>query len=119
MVIAFANNQVMVAASGTTSTIYTDPVPLNGNDRATAHLFVESIFNADTAGITYTAQFSNDGTNWVDSTDLTDTIAAVTTAPRAKTKSANGAFLRFKLAFAATGGTGGVTFDLHVLVDHA
>lgn len=118
MVIAFANNQVMVSPDAVTNTIYTDPVPLNGNDRATAHLFVEYIFNTAVPGVRYQGQVSNDGVNWVDVTALIDSTAAVTSVPRAITATVNGAFLRFKLTFLGSGGVGAVNFDLHVLLDH-
>lgn len=120
MVIAFSNNQVIITKNPTQAVIYTDPVPLEGNDRATAHLLVESMFNP-AAGLTYVGQVSNDGTNWVD-TSLTDAAAAVTPTPQALTKTINGAFLRFKYTFDATapaGTIGGCCFDLHVNLDHA
>jgi hypothetical protein len=118
MVIAFANNQVMVSPDTVTNTIYTDPVPLNGNDRATAHLFVEYIFNSTAPGVKYQRQVSNDGVNWVDVASLVDFTAPVTTVPRAVVASVNGAFLRFKLTFLGDGGVGAVNFDLHVMLDH-
>ena len=122
MLIAFANNQTMVAQNPTASTIITDPVPLNSDDRATAHLFVESIFNPLAGagnGISYQGQVSNDGSNWVDVTALTDSTDAVTTpAPKAKVVTVNGAFLRFTFTFKASAGNiGGCMFDLHVLTD--
>jgi hypothetical protein len=117
MVIAFANNQVIAAASGTTSTIYTDPVPLDGNDRATAHLYIEYLFNAG-AGVTYQGQVSNDGVNWLDVSSLTDTQSTAQTV-YAKMAACNGAFLRFKLSYSAAGATGACCLDLHVVLDKA
>ena len=117
MVIAFANNQVIAANSGT-STIYTDPVPLNDNDRATCHLMVEYIFNASGSGVVYQAQVSNDGVNWVDASGVTDNSTTVTSTPEAIVGTVNGAFLRFKITFTASG-IGMCNFDLHVMLDHA
>lgn len=119
MVIAFANNQVIAANMGTTSTIYTDPVPLNNNDRATCHLFVEYIFNAAGSGVAYQAQVSNDGVNWADASGITDNSTIVTNTPKPIVGAVNGAFLRFKLMFTAGGGIGMCNFDLHVMLDHA
>src|SRR5207247_114192 len=48
-VVAFADNLTMVADNGT-AVITTDPQPLNGNDRATAHFLVESAFNINGIG---------------------------------------------------------------------
>jgi hypothetical protein len=124
MVIAFANNQTMIADQTVGSSIITtDPVPMDGNDRVTPHLNVESIFNALAGlnnGISYQGEVSNDGQNWFPVPTLTDYADAVTTVPKAKTIAANGAFLRFTFTFkASVGNIGGVTFDLHVLLDHA
>ena len=116
MVIAFANNQVIVTAQSATNTIYTDPVPLNDNDRASCHLLIEYLINAGAGGVTYLAQVSNDGTNWAD-TSTTDTTTAV--GLRVLVGSINGAFLRFKISYQAGGsGIGACCFDLHVMLDH-
>ena len=121
-VIAFANNQALSSKDGADTTITTDPVPLNGYDRATAHLLVESIFNPLAGagnGISYQGQVSNDGVNWLNVTALTDYATATTATPKAITAAVNGAFLRFSYTLkAATSSVAGVTFDLHVLLDH-
>lgn len=117
MVIAFANNQVIAAASGTTSTIYTDPVPLDGNDRVTVHLYPEYMFNAGT-GVTYQGQASNDGVNWIDVTNFTDSTTTAGSVV-ARMSAVNAAFLRFKLSYNAAGGIGVCCFDLHGVIDKA
>jgi hypothetical protein len=117
MVIAFANNQVIAAASGTTSTIYTDPVPLDGNDRVAVHLYIEYLFNAG-SGVSYQGQSSNDGVNWVDVTSFTDTQSTAGTV-YPKMSAVNAAFLRFKLSYNAAGGIGAGCFDLHGVIDKA
>jgi hypothetical protein len=123
MLVAFANNQAMTAIDGTPSVITTDPVPLSGNDRASAMLGIHYIFGQGgaTISLAYKAQLSNDGTNWVDSSTLTDTYGAVTTAPRQKVAAINAAYIRFVYTFTVTGApddVGGVCFDLHVNLDH-
>ena len=120
MVIAFANNQVIAANNVATNTIFTDPVPLNDNDRATCHLMVEYIFNAGAGGVAYQGQVSNDGVNWVDVSGLSDSATAATpTGPQAVVHAVNGAFLRFKLSFqASAAAVGACCFDLHVMLDH-
>jgi len=117
MMVAFANNQVIVANASTTSTIYTDPVALGNNDRGTAVLVVHYLFGGGTTTLTYTAQVSNDGVEWVDTT-LTD--SATTAGPAQQTiDDLNGAFVRFKMDYATgSGATGGVCFDLPVSLDH-
>jgi hypothetical protein len=69
MVIAFANNQTLVALDAVPVTIFTDPVSLEGYDRGTGNLMVHSFWaqGGVVKALTYTAQVSNDGTNWVDS----------------------------------------------------
>jgi len=123
MVIAFANNQAMTAIHGTASVITTDPVPLNGNDRASAMFNVHYIFGQGgaTLNIAYQGQVSNDGVNWVNVTALTDNTGAVTATPRQIIAAVNGAYLRFVYTFTVTGSTGqvgGAAFDLHVKLDH-
>ena len=114
MVVAFFNNQVMVAPESGSRDIYSDPVPLNDNDRATCHLQTEYFVNGAT--LVYLAQVSNDGTTWADTT-LSDSSSAA--GLRAETGAVNGAFLRFKITFTAGGsGVGACCFDLHVLLDH-
>lgn len=122
MVIAFANNQSLTAVEGNPSTITTDPVPLGNNDRATAMLNVHSLWESNGGGssLSYQAQVSNDGVNWVNVTALTDTATGVTSTPRQKTEEVNGAYIRFRFTHTITtaGETGGVCFDLHVKLDH-
>ena len=124
MTIAFANNQAMTAVHGTPSEITTDPVPLNGNDRASAMLNVHYIYALNGAAkvLAYKAQLSNDGTSWVDSTTLVDSASAVTATPRPVVATVNAAFIRFVYTFTVTGvadDMGGVCFDLHVNLDHS
>jgi hypothetical protein len=115
-VIAFADNQVIVAADGGTTTIYTDPVPLGDDDRGTAQFQVEYIFNSATPHLVYLAQVSLDGTNWVD-TALTDDASAAGVS--ALTEELHGAFVRFKFSLtAASSVVAAACFDLHVLLDH-
>lgn len=105
MVTAFAVNQLMAAVHGTESIIYTDSVPLNGNDRGWAVLNVHYLFgSAGTLLLSCTPQVSNDGLNWVD--------AAVAFTANSVAQSSAGphtlyaAYFRFKLGFAATGSAG-------------
>ena len=123
MVIAFANNQPMTAIFGTTSVITTDPVPLGHNDRASAMLNTHYVFTqGGTATLSYQAQVSNDGTNWVDVTALTESVTTATTTPEQVVAAVNGAYLRFKfsltIAAGSAGDIAGVGFDLHVNLDH-
>jgi hypothetical protein len=120
MVTAFANNQVIVAEVGTPSTIYTDPVSLNGNDRGWAILNVHYIFGGSTSRqLASTPEVSNDGVNWVDG-------AAAFTAAAAGLDDAGpftlyAAQLRFKFVLTIVGGSGvgAVCFDLHMTLDKA
>jgi hypothetical protein len=123
-VVVFANNQTLVTVQGTPTTIFTDPVPLNGNDRLSAMLDVHSIVKGGTVTtgtLVYLAQISNDGgQNYVDSTTVTDTTTA--TGVRQIVGTVNGALVRFKFTYTASGGSSGdfsgCCFDLHVNMDH-
>jgi len=117
--VAFANNQVIVAPSADTSTIYTDPVALGSNDRGAAVLMVHYMYGGTSSTtLTYTAQVSNDGVEWVDSL-LTDNVSAAGATPKQKVADLNGAFVRFKIEYAIDAGApGGVCFDLPVNLDH-
>ena len=125
MVIAFANNQTMTAEVSSPSVISTDPVPLDDNDRASAVLNCHYIWKQGTAAsIAYKAQTSMDGTTWIDSTTLQDTITAAEGAitKSKEAKGVYGAFIRFVFTLTSSGSAGqlaGVGFDLHVKLDHA
>jgi len=124
VVIAFARNLAMTGIQGVASVIYTDPVPLNGHDRASAMLMVHYIFTQSVnAVLSYQGQASNDGVNWVDVAALYDATNAATATPRPMVASVNAAWLRFKYVFNVIVGpgveVGGVCFDLHVKLDHS
>ena len=63
--IIVANNQTIVAAAGTTSTITCDPIPLEGNDRWKAIVNVHVIFGTAPNDLEWGLEVSNDGTTWV------------------------------------------------------
>ncbi len=123
-VVVFANNQTLVTVQGTPTNIFTDPVSLNGNDRLSAMLDVHSIVKGGAVAngtLAYVAQVSNDGgQNYVDSTTVLDNTTA--TGVRQIVGTVNGALLRFKFSFTASGGAAGdfagCCFDLHVNMDH-
>ena len=46
MLVVFANNQTMVAAPSTTAIIFTDPVAIGDNNRATGITNIHTIVNA-------------------------------------------------------------------------
>ena len=112
----------MPDAVGTT-TAYSEPFPLGGNDRATAVLSVERIYGGATSAdrmISFATQVSLDGTNWAAQGPVGGTIDVTTPTTAVKnTADVNGAFVRFVFVFAVTvaGGTAGVLFDLHVHLD--
>ena len=123
MLIAFANNQTLVAIGSTAVVVFTDPVPLDGNDRASAIWNIHAIGQtAGSAALTYLAQVSNDGgQNWMDASAVTDT--ASTAGVRQDVGAVNGALLRFKYTLHNATAVGTevsfATFDLHVNLDHA
>ena len=115
MIMTFAKCQVVVADTGATSDCFTDPISLGENDRGAAILLIHYIYGGGT--LTYTAQVSNDGVEWVD-TLLTEGATAAAATPLQEVQDLNGAFLRFKFSLAnGGGGQGGVSFDLHVDLD--
>ncbi len=126
MVVVFANNQTMVAIGAQPKVIFSDPVPLGENDRASAQFTVHVLDK--TGGTTLTqswiAQLSNDGGQvFLDvTTGLEDSTVATGTRPLVVSP-ANGVLMRIKFTLQNTGAasTDVATscFDLHVNVDHA
>jgi len=106
-VVNFATNQVMVAQHGTDMEFFTAPHPMGGMD------YVEAIWNitsldktAGTVTLTVTAQYSNDGINWIDSTTLTDNEGSVPAAPQEIAGYCRAAFIRFKYNLSLLGSAG-------------
>lgn len=128
MIVAFASNQVMVAkgdgaGTGASMVITTDPVPMNGMNRASAIMNIHSILDAgsQTPQLTATAQVSNDGVNWVD--DGPVVVATTSGAQAIKTADTEGQFVRFQYTLEPEAGASGsdytfMCFDLHVRLDH-
>ncbi len=130
MIVAFANNQLMVAKGngsqgGAATVITTDPVPMNGFDRASAILNVEMYLDAGSQGPTFEAQaqVSNDGVNWVNDGPAISGVNSVGTQP-IDTKLAEGQSIRFQFTWNPETGAAGtdyvfICFDLHVRLDHS
>lgn len=118
MIVAFANNQVILCeGGGATVEVTTDPVPMGENNRGAAILTVHYIFGATSPTLAYVTQVSNDGTTWVAQGPDDAGINAAGTRPIV-VDSINGAFTRVKYTFSASGsGTAAVCFDLHVNLD--
>lgn len=111
MLLTLANNQALVVAAGATVSVTTDPVPLNGADRMTAVITVNSIFNAAAPGLTINCEVSNDGVTWrqVAST----TVAAVGTIDWL-VPGMNYGFMRLLYALTANAAVvAGCVFDVH------
>lgn len=124
MVIAFANNQTLVAVQGTPTIVFTDWVPMGGNDRASCQSTIHSIAKSNastTVTLVYLAQVSNDGgQSFTDESGVTDTLT--TAATERVVGAVNGVLVRFKYTLTVAGGStgdmGAVCFDLHVNFDH-
>lgn len=121
MLVVFANNQTLVADTGTTVTITTDPVAVGDNNRATGITSVHAIFNAGTAGLAWAMQVSNDGQNWVTQGPATSSpIVAAGASLQDQNNAVTGVYARLLITFQASGGgMGAVTFDIHVNFDLA
>lgn len=126
MVIVFANNQTMAAdgaAGGAASVINTDPVPLNGNDRATMVLNAHYFFGgggAPSRSFSVQPQVSNDGVVFLN-TGAAITITAAGDTPLQTVRIVNGAYLRmqYTLTVTPTQANAHICFDHHVNLDHA
>lgn len=128
MVTVVANNLAMTALGPAISEVYSDPIDLGGNDRATVMWNIHYLWAYDAGGggatgtAGYQAQVSNDGVYWVNVAALTDTANAATgSTPRVITPSpaVNGQFIRFRITLTASSGDlAGAAVDLHVLLDH-
>lgn len=121
-----AQNQAMTALIGAPSVIYTDPIELGDNDRATVMWMIHYLWAWDSGGgaanalASYETEVSNNAMNWVPiGAAGNDSSNAALPNPLPKTFAANGQFIRFKLTLNVTLGTlAGVAFDLHVKFDH-
>lgn len=126
MVTVVAQNQAMTAVNGLVSVIYTDPIDLGDNDRATVMWMIHYLwaFDAGGGGATGTAgweaEVSNNATDWVPvGMAGSDTSVTALPNPLPKTFAANGQFIRFKLTLLPTAGDiAGSCVDLHVKFDH-
>ncbi|NDP42772.1 MAG: hypothetical protein GZ089_08670 [Aromatoleum sp.] len=119
MIIAFANNQVMVANNSITTIIYTDPVPMGKNDRLTCHINVEYMFNSAAPGLKYVGEFSLNGSDWLPNLSVSDSVNAPVQKSLAPVISP-AAFVRFRFEFTPGAAVvGAVNFDLHVDLDHS
>ena len=119
MLVVFANNQVIVAAASLSATIYTDPVPLGGNDRATPVTNIHAIFNAAAAGLDWIMEMSNDGQTWVPQGPVSGALTTEGATPQTPAL-VTGVYARLKITFtASSAGMGAAIFDIHVNFDHA
>lgn len=124
MIVAFANNQTMVAIDQTASTIYTDPHPVGAANYMEVALNAEVLFTAGggTATLSYAVEGSNDGQNWFAITAITKSVTPATQMPDTDGGDVTCAFVRFKYTLSADAGTGGTitgaTFDVHANLLH-
>jgi hypothetical protein len=123
-IVVFANNQCMVAdgSTGNASEITTDPVPLNGLDRAalilTAHYFFGGGGSGGGRNFQVFTQVSNDGTNFLDLGAAVQ-ITAVSDTPVRDTRACNAGYLRYRFVLnpVAAQPDCHICFDLHVNLD--
>ncbi len=117
-VVNFAANQLMYAQQGSDMTLFTAPHPMGGLDYAEIIWNISSLDNSSgTPTVTVTAQVSNDGVNWINSTTLTDSKSSVPTDPVQISGYARAAFIRFKYELSVAGSPGDLVwtaFCLHV-----
>lgn len=118
MLVVFADNQALVALTGTTVTITTDPVALGRNSRATGITNLHTIFNDDVNALAWKTQISNDGVTWVNQGLAVIGINAPGTPVLTLPAVVSGVYVRLLISFSAAGGTGSATFDIHVNFDH-
>jgi len=124
MVVVFANNQHMSAdgSTGATSSIFTDPVALNGNDRAAFILDAHYFFGGGGAAnrsFSVATFVSNDGVRFVEVGSAV-AIEEVADTPVRDVRTVNGAFLRYRFNLVGQSGQANaeICFDLHVNLDH-
>jgi hypothetical protein len=120
MMVVFANNQVIVAdaAAAPSVSITTDPVALNGFDRATMVAVINAMFGGTACNLMVQGQTSNDGVTFINDGPVAIYNLATDT-PNRVTADVNGAFFRFVFTFSilAGAGMGAVIFDCHCKID--
>ena len=125
MLVVFANNQAMSAdgaAGGAPSTITTDPVAMNGNDRISMILVAHYFFGTGGAAnrtLGVQPQVSNDGVTFLND-GAPITIDATADTPLQTIRTINGAYLRmqYTLSVIPVQTNAHVCFDHHVNIDH-
>jgi len=125
MAITFAKNLSLVCIGIGPVVVYTDPIPLGGNDRLSCICNVHYLQSNSAAGVgqvAYTALFSNDGgVTYVASSTVLDTLYAAGVSQIVGP--ANAAYVRFQFALsnplAGATDVSSVNLDLHVNADKA
>lgn len=120
VVVSFFNNQVMVTSDANGPvTITSDPYPMEDMDRLSLEANIHNMFGGTTQRLRLVPQRSNDGTTWVDGTDIDYTSAGAT--PDFNVQDVRAAFIRLKATFELTAGsgTGAVHFDAIGKLDKA
>jgi hypothetical protein len=118
MLIVFANNLTIIDNNGVGATVYTDPVPINGNSFATGITTIHKMFNPFPAvGLSWAMEVSNDGQEFIAQGPSVAGIVAEATSLQAPTR-VSGVFARLKIMFqSAVGNIGAATLDIHVNFD--
>jgi hypothetical protein len=121
--IVVAKNQAMTSIQNVTNEVPSEPIPMNGDDRASVIFKVHYLWTQSVnAAAGWHGQVSNDGVNWLNVAGFSDSATSVAATPLLKVGAVNGAWLRFILEFNVAPGvaqeTGGTAFDLHVKLDH-
>ena len=123
MAIAFAKNLSLVCIGAGPVTVYTDPIPLGGNDRLFCITNVHYLQTSSALGapqVDFVAQLSNDGgATYVDSTTVLDTLVAAGLSQVTGACSAAVLRIRFRLSnpMAAATDISSCSLDLHVNAD--
>jgi len=116
-VVRFADNQVMVDQGAQVMTLYSDPVPMGGNDYAelvwTIHTFAVD-GGTPTVSLALQGQASNDGVSWFNVTALADTKTALGSSVTEIGGFVRAAFLRMRYTLTSEAGQfAWAAFDVH------
>jgi hypothetical protein len=115
MLVVFANNMTLAGYNAVATTIFTDPVAIGDNNRASGITSVAKIFLNGSNGLKWWMQTSNDGIAWVDQGPAQSSALTTETDQMQNPTEVSGVYARLKFEFKSDASVvGAVVFSVKV-----